>query len=421
MTVVNPDAGVRVAMVTWHFPEECEPFVTAEAVGLADRGHFVTMVAEPGDDSLDPEHRFRLGPRLRTRWRPPVELAARMGPDSVRLVGRAMVRDARFTRRVMAGVAANHHDAEGRWEALARTLPFAGLKPEVVYFQWGNMAAQHIDTVDLLGAKVVVVCRGSDVRIHPLGSASLARRMRAVFDRADAVVCVSEDIAWHAERLGLDRSKVVITATGVDTSFFDVAAARRRRAARTDADPFRLVSVGRQHWVKGYEYALDALRLVRSRGHDVRYLIAGKDDGGGGEVDVAVRDLGLTDVVERIGHVSTRRVRDALADADAFLLSSVSEGLCSAALEAMAMGLPVVTTDVGGMAEAVRDGVDGYVVPPREPAAIADAIERLIKDDAGRVVMGERGAARVRERFSSGQHMDVIDGLVRSVAGRRAG
>lgn len=404
-------ASVRVAMVTWRFPEPLEPFVTAEAVGLADRGHHVRVVAEPARARIDPALAFRLGPRLGRRWRPPPTLTPRSAADGARLVTAGLGRDATFTVRALRSIAGAHRDTESRWEALTRTLPFAGLKPEVVYFQWANMAAQHLDLMDTLDARMVVACRGSDLRLHPMASASLARRTREALGRADAVICVSEEMARQAEALGLARGRATVTATGVDTDFFDVAAARPRRTS-TDDGVVRLVSVGRLHWIKGYDYALDAVRILRGRGHDVRYMIAGQEDGAGGAVDLAVRDLDLGDVVERVGHLSPRGVRNLLSTADVFVLPSLSEGLCSAALEAMAMGLPVVTTDVGGMAEAVRDGVDGLVVPPRDPGALADAVERLIKDAPLRIEMGDSGAARVRERFSFQHHLDTLEAVI---------
>jgi glycosyltransferase involved in cell wall biosynthesis len=105
-----------------------------------------------------------------------------------------------------------------------------------------------------------------------------------------------------------------------------------------------------------------------------------------------------------------------LQGADVFLHSSSSEGISNAVLEAMACGLPVVTTDVGGMAEAVRDGVDGHVVAPRDVAAAAEALTRLAGDPEGRKRMGDSARERVRDRFDLAHQLDAFCELFTTLA-----
>jgi glycosyltransferase involved in cell wall biosynthesis len=93
-------------------------------------------------------------------------------------------------------------------------------------------------------------------------------------------------------------------------------------------------------------------------------------------------------------------VRAALETADVYLLPSVSEGVSNAALEAMAMSLPVVATAAGGMPEAITDGVDGMIVPPRDAAAFADRIAVLLDDPGRRVALGAAARKRVEAAFS---------------------
>jgi glycosyltransferase involved in cell wall biosynthesis len=108
--------------------------------------------------------------------------------------------------------------------------------------------------------------------------------------------------------------------------------------------------------------------------------------------------LGLAEQVHFVGH--QQDVRPWLAAFDVCVLSSDWEGMSNAILEAMAAGLPVVATAVGGTPEVVVDGVTGFLVPPRDPQALADAILRLLRDPDLRRRMGEAGRAHVTEHFS---------------------
>jgi colanic acid/amylovoran biosynthesis glycosyltransferase len=255
-----------------------------------------------------------------------------------------------------------------------------------------------------LDVPIVVSCRGSDLRIDPLVDAQYRQRLDVVFDRVDAVHCVSEELAGRAISLGLDPSKVFVGAWGVDTEFFSPAP-----APETISPPgplagraLRIMSVGRLHWVKGHEYALMALHQIRRTGLEVEYTIIGDARAPGrASVLTAIRDLDLDDCVRVRDHLSRVEVREMLRRADVFLLPSLSEGLSNATLEAMAVGLPVVVTDVGGMRELVTDGVDGFVVPSRDPAALAAALLDLAADSELREKMGERGRRRVVDDFDA--------------------
>ena len=97
--------------------------------------------------------------------------------------------------------------------------------------------------------------------------------------------------------------------------------------------------------------------------------------------------------MELLGALPPVAVRDRLRQSDVFVLPSLSEGFCNAAVEAMACGLPVVMTNCGGVREGVADGVEGFIVPVRDPEAMAAAIERLAKDPALARPDGRRPAA----------------------------
>jgi glycosyltransferase involved in cell wall biosynthesis len=149
---------------------------------------------------------------------------------------------------------------------------------------------------------------------------------------------------------------------------------------------------------KDHATLIEAMALLRSRVGDARLLIAGE-----GELrpalEALVRERGLAD---RVVFAGFRRDLDRLRPAfSVFCLSSHLEGLGTSLLDAMAFGLPVVATAAGGIPEAVEDGVTGRVVPPRDPAALAEALAEVLADDARRRALGAAGRRRFLDRFTA--------------------
>jgi glycosyltransferase involved in cell wall biosynthesis len=173
--------------------------------------------------------------------------------------------------------------------------------------------------------------------------------------------------------------------------------------------------VGRLSWKKGYEHALEAARLLAARVPGLRFDVVG-DGPLRAQLEQQARTAGLEGTVRFLGQ--RRDVPDLMRRFDCFVLSSVIEGMPNALLEAMALGRPVVTTSAGGSAEVVTDGESGFVVPPGDPAALAAAVERVLRDPALARSLGERGERRVRERFSLDAMLAAIDALYQTQLAR---
>ncbi|MGZ4713574.1 MAG: glycosyltransferase, partial [Acidimicrobiia bacterium] len=154
--------------------------------------------------------------------------------------------------------------------------------------------------------------------------------------------------------------------------------------------------------------------VQRARGCPVRFLTVGQ-----GPLEAEIRAeharLGLDGVVDLLGE-RTDAVR-VMSACDAFVLASSNEGLPVAIMEALALGLPVVATDVGGLREAV-DARDGILVPARDPEALADAIAALRADPARRAELAEGAAARAEE-FAVQRTVDRLEAIYRDLADRR--
>jgi len=351
---------MRVVTATWKFPDPTEQFVVRKIAGLVERGVECTVVAEQVLDRA--------------------RLATALPADRVAVTG----------------------------------SPIALRNADVVHFEHAGVALKHRRSLAEIRGATVVTCHGSDVRFEGLGKDWVEEGFADVFSWVDRIHCVSEELAEHCVRLGARPDQLYVAPVGVDLRTFT----QHRRTQRPDGLALRLVSIGRLDWVKGYEYALHAVRILRDAGVRVSYTIVGIDEGAEASVRLAMRDFGLDDIVSLTGHLTPSGVRDALAGSDVFVLSSVSEGSSIATMEAMAMGLPVVVTDVGGTRDIVQDGTHGFLVPARDPGAIAAAVMKLRSREVRRE-MGDKGAVDV-QRFDSTAQLDRLVGLYEELVDRAA-
>ena len=220
----------------------------------------------------------------------------------------------------------------------------------------------------------------------------LASRLYRVSDRLMAplttvTICVSEQelaAGLEAGTCRAERSVVIHNAV-------DVSAAPR---SRHDRPAPRLIAVGRLKAPKDFVTLVRALARLPEGGFEALIVGDGPDRG---EVEAEIVKLGAEGRVQLAGERSD--VPALLADSDVFVLSSRSEGLPVSVLEAMAAELPVVASNVGGLGELVVDGETGLLVPSGDPAALAEALGRLLDDRELRQKLGAAGRARAEASF----------------------
>jgi colanic acid/amylovoran biosynthesis glycosyltransferase len=297
------------------------------------------------------------------------------------------------------------------YSRLRTFIPLALEKPDVVHFEWNSVAIACLPLFEVWECPIVISCRGRQINVQPHvpGSESFLADLALTFRKAAAVHCVSEAIRNEAIQYGLDPGKAIVIPPAVDPEFFKPAPAKDQSKA------FTIITVGSLIWRKGYEYALIAVRRVLDAGIETVYEIIG-DGLDRQRVLYTIHDLGLEGVVRLHGYLNPDAVRARLQQADVFLLSSLSEGISNAALEGMACGLPIVTTDCGGMREAITDGVEGFIVPVRDPEAMAQALKILATDEGLRYYMGKAARERVLQQFSLESQINAFIKLYQVVA-----
>ena len=255
----------------------------------------------------------------------------------------------------------------------------------------------------------------------------LARRLFWIYDKLlfaltlDRLVMVSQTREEQIVRAGLigpDRVETIMNGIDADDLRSKASTGVDRKDLNVPDNALLIVTVARYVWFKAIDRLIEAVSLLGDAARNCRFVVIG-DGEQGPALQRMIAQRGLEDRVTLLGpRLDVPRI---LALADLFVLPSVSEGMPIAIMEAMALGLPVVATAVGGVPELVVDGETGLLVPPRDPAALADAIRRVIDDEGDRKRLGEAGRARVRTFFTDAVMAQRTDDLYRRLQGTKDG
>src|SRR5262249_10910403 len=236
----------------------------------------------------------------------------------------------------------------------------------------------------------------------------------------DRIVTVSDDLGrWLVDRVRIPTRKVITIRNGVDVNRFrpgNPAAARAALGLPTNR--FVVGTVGRLDPVKGQTTLLRAFALLRSLCADQGALLLIVGDGPcRSELTALMVSAGLDGRVHFLGE--RHDIPEVLQAMDAFVLPSIAEGSSNTLLEAMATGLPVVATRVGGSPELVDNDVNGILVAPREPQALAEAIGSYLSDSRLRALHGASARERAVACFGLERMTNSYLGLYRQLVSHR--
>ena len=400
-------------MLVRRFPKLSETFILNQITGLIDAGHEVDIYAGGADERVAQEavQEYRLLDRTRYPDIPSRHIE--------RFIAAApLVARTRLWRRPKVLLGALNARAYGK-SALSLSLlytaaTFVGREPyDVIHCQFGTLAETAVALVDIgaTSGAIVVSLRGSDVTMPDVtsGYAELFRRCALVMP-----VCAA--FAERAAAMGCDMAKIHVHRSGIELDAFPFEERRLEGQG-----PVHVVSVARLEEKKGIRYGIDAIARLRASGRPVRYTIVG-DGSLRPDLQARIDAHGLQDDVHLVGHRPQHEVIDLLRSAHVLVAPSVTaangdqEGIPNVLKEAMAMGMPVVSTVHSGIPELVEDGVSGYLVAERDVEALADRLVELVDHPDRWPAMGLAGRARVERDYDIERLNRELIGLYRNVA-----
>lgn len=393
---------MHVAFFMNRFPEPSETFIMNAAAGLIDAGCDIDIYGLQGMATSTARHAMLERYGLMARAYPPQFADSRKRRrwlEAPAALGRVALRSGWRNAASALNVAVHKKRALGG-RTVHEVEAFRQRDYDVLHCHFATLAEpvlRHRRAGGLDGA-VVVHFRGYDIttHVHEFGTTVYD----AAFRDADQFIANSMFFRNRAIDLGCPPERITVIESAVNLTLFPFAP----RMAPINR-PVRLLTVGRLVEKKGIADAIAATARLRDQGLSIEHDIIGE----GYErptLERLIAQHGLGGVVTLRGERSQEEIAAALAAADLFVAPSVTarDGASDAAIntlkEAMATGLPVVSTWHGGIPELVEDGVSGYLVAERDPAALADRLADLIADPDRWAAMGAAGRAAVEHRFT---------------------
>jgi glycosyltransferase involved in cell wall biosynthesis len=262
--------------------------------------------------------------------------------------------------------------------------------------------------------------RKQDPRVRPLVLSAIRlidiATARSLTDHFHAITEAVK--TWAVADMHLDPSVITVVHRGRNPDRLGEVGPERRRSARQalglrDEDEV-ILTVGRQEFQKGQRFLLEAVAALAPRRPHLRLLIAGRRGASSPELDRLLDVPELADRVHVLGH--REDVPELLAASDLFAFPSLFEGLGGSVLEAMALGLPIVASDLPAVREIVEEGENALLVPVAAPDELADAIDRILRDPSLAHAFGQRSREIFLERFTSTRSADAMIDLYRHLA-----
>ena len=277
------------------------------------------------------------------------------------------------------------------------------LQPDVLHVQWPSLLP-WVELISLKHTKVILSQRGYQTNVRPFLDQENMAYLKKMYPQMAGFHSVSKAIAKQGDLIYTHPNKIdEVVYSGFD--FNQLLFQRIYQMKR----PIEIISIGRPHWKKGYTYALRACHVLKQNGVPFLYTIIGA--AGDEELLFLIDTLGLKEQVNLMPRLSQTEVYNRMAASQLFLLPSIEEGLPNVLVEAMAIGIPVIVTDCGGVTELVDESM-GMVVPSRDPEAMAAAVLSFSQKDLSILdTQRKAGRKKVEAQHAAKKMIDDMEAL----------
>ncbi len=410
---------MRIAFFVAAFPVVSETFIINQITGLIDRGHHVDIYAKSArpQEVIHPEiAEYRLLDRAVYLNEIPKSGWSRAGYLMAQLQGSGIFgHPARWKPLYRLLTAENNYSLLsklGRLTLLTRELKEGPY--DIVHAQYGTLGRQLISLKEagFLAAKYVTSFRGHDVTQHATREPGFYDEL---FAEGDLFLPVSESLKQRLVSQGCDEKKIQVLHSGINCGRF-----RFRPRTLEKGEPVRILTVARLVEMKGVAYGIEAVARLLHSGRTVHYQIAG-DGSLRGELEQRIEKLGAKGDIQLLGWRDHGELVQLMEQSHILLTPSVTatngeqEGIPNVVKEAMAMGMPVVSTYHSGIPELVEDGVTGYLAPERDTEKLAESLIKLIEHPDRWPQMGEAGRRKVEAEFDMERLNDDLVALYHSL------
>lgn len=399
---------MRIAFFLQTFPKVSETFILNQITGLIDRGHSVDIYAFK-ENQLKVKHSEINQYMLLDRARFFDHIPSESLPFTI-FAARMMMRH--FPWLLLRVFSALYkYIRSGVRSVPLGTLRHLFLLPEenrydIIHCQFGKTGPNVLSLMQIgaIYGKLVTSFRGYDATIVIDKNPGIYDRL---FKIGDLFLPVSESLKNKIVDAGCDPKRIRIHYSGIDCNRF----AFIEHFPRNEG-PTKLLTIGRLVAKKGIAYAIQAVFELKRKGYRVIYTVVGDGDLKP-DLENLVSSLDLKNEVNLIGWKNHEEVLGLLRQSDILIAPSVSangdqEGIPNALKEAMAIGLPVIGTRHGGIAELVQDSVSGFLVPEKDVQALSERLIFLIEHPQVGKEMGQRGSITVRQSFDIEKLNDLL-------------
>lgn len=391
---------MKIAFLVSQFPSVSETFVLNQIVGLIELGHDVHIFADKSArhvklhdnyekyDLIKKTYYYRIPKNKAHRVLKAIFLIIKYAPSHYDVIYRSL--------DVM-------RYGKPAWSLSLLFMSLALLERgpfDIIHCQFGALGPGGVAMNQICAShsKIVTSIRGYDVTVYLKKHPGIYHEL---FRKGDLFLPVCEFLSQRLIQEGCEQKKILVHHSGIDCSKFEYSPRQRM-----PGEPIKVLTIARLMEKKGVAFAIDAVSRLLSKGERIDYSIVG-DGVLREDLQQLIKNLGIDRQVRLLGWKTHEEVKRLLEESHVLVAPSLTsesgdqEGIPNAIKEAMATGLPVISTFHSGIPELVADGVSGLLVPERDAACLAEALAYLMSHPEMCNSMGKAGRMHVEQGFDT--------------------